>query len=733
MSQASWSFGMSLGTVILASVCLLVAVAMCGRMVRRQRGSKRLLASELLRLVVVALLVVTLFRPEYVRRVRREERPLVAILCDRSGSMDTRDVRMPEGAITRASWLQEQCEEHFWAPLEAKYDVVVEDFSAAADDDEGTPPSADGTDINAAIEATMQRYSNLRALLLLSDGDWNTGRSPVSAATKLRMDGVPAFTVAVGSGRYLPDLELVSVAAPAYALVDEHVSLPFTIQSRLPHDVRTSIRLTGPGGFRAEKAIVIPAMTQFHDAIVVTPRLEGVQSFRLRLPLEEDELLRENNEQAFTIAFRREILKVLVIESAPRWEFRFLHNALSRDPGVVVHGLLMHPGMARAVGRNYISDFPGTKEELSQYDVVFLGDVGIGPEGLTEEQAVMIRGLVEHQGSGLVFLPGILGNQHSLLGSALEPLMPVQFDGARPRGFGFEIPARLALTSRGSDHLLTMLAHSPTENQHIWRRLPGFYWHAAVLRAKPGSDVLAVHANARNQHGRLPLLVTRNCKNGKVLFLGTDGAWRWRRGVEDTYHYRFWGQVVRWMSHQRHLAHDEGIRFFFSPESPQAGDTVFLHATVFGADGFPIKQGTVRATISLADGTTRQITLLPDAGGWGVFTGSFVASGGGEYRVTVACEEAGRSVETALVVAGKTIEQVGRPARESVLRELASISEGRSGTAAELESMVGELTLLPEPKAVETRFRLWCHPLWAGLIVMLLGLYWISRKLMGMI
>jgi hypothetical protein len=314
MNEAAWSFGISLGTVIFATAWLLVAVAMCVRMVRRQRGSRRLLANELLRLVVVSLLVFTLFRPEHVRRARRDERPLVAILCDRSGSMGTRDVLEPGGAIARETWLQQQCEGRFWAPLEAKYDVVVEDFAASTDDGEGTAPGRDGTDINAAIDATIQRYGNLRALLLLSDGDWNMGRSPVSAATKLRMNGVPAFTVAVGSGRYLPDLELVSVAAPSYALVDEHVSLPFTIQSRLPHDVRTSIRLIGPGGFRAEKAIVIPAMTQFHDAIVMTPRLEGVQSFTLRLPFEAEELIKENNEQAFTIAFRREILKVLLVE-----------------------------------------------------------------------------------------------------------------------------------------------------------------------------------------------------------------------------------------------------------------------------------------------------------------------------------------------------------------------------------------------------------------------------------
>ena len=62
--------------------------------------------------------------------------------------------------------------------------------------------------------------------------------------------------------------------------------------------------------------------------------------------------------------------------------------------------------------------------------------------------------------------------------------------------------------------------------------------------------------------------------------MGTDSAWRWRRGVEDKYHYRFWSQVVRWMAHQRHLSDKEGIRVSYSPEAPNVGDTVFLQTTV---------------------------------------------------------------------------------------------------------------------------------------------------------
>jgi len=33
---------------------------------------------------------------------------------------------------------------------------------------------------------------------------------------------------------------------------------------------------------------------------------------------------------------------------------------------------------------------------------------------------------------------------------------------------------------------------------------------------------------------------------------------------------------------------------------------------------------------------------------------------------------------------------------------------------------------------VETRFRLWCHPLWAALVVTVLAVYWMGRKLAGL-
>ena len=113
----------------------------------------------------------------------------------------------------------------------------------------------------------------------------------------------------------------------------------------------------------------------------------------------------------FTFRSALEKLKVLVVDSLPRWEYRYLRNALARDPGVELSCLLLRPDLGPGEGGNYIPAFPDSKEALAPYDVVFLGDVGIGQDELTDHDAELLKGLVEQQGSGLVFVPGRRGRE----------------------------------------------------------------------------------------------------------------------------------------------------------------------------------------------------------------------------------------------------------------------------------------------------------------------------------
>ena len=329
-------------------------------------------------------------------------------------------------------------------------------------------------------------------------------------------------------------------------------------------------------------------------------------------------------------------------------------------------------------------------------------------------------------------LPGPQGNQFSLLDTDLSDLIPVILDDAHRSGMAESIASPLSLTTEGRSSLLTMLGNNEQENPGIWRRLPGFYWHAPVIKAKGGSEVLAVHGNRRGKFGPVPLLVTKPAANGKVLFMGIDSAWRWRRGVEDLYHYRFWGQVARWMSYQRNMASGQRVRMFFTPERPEPGATVTLNANAFDANGAPLDKGNVAVDLTAPDGRSQRIELQKNESAWGAFSGRFKVDLPGAWKLRATASGAeDKPLETTLLAQGVDIEKIGQPARPEVLEEMARVSRGRVIQPAQLAELVKEITALPEPRPLETRIPLWSH--WGTLValVSLLGIFWAGRKLNG--
>jgi uncharacterized membrane protein len=729
----------------LRSLALLLAAGgafMLWHEIRHSNSGKKRRALALVRFVTILLLSFTLSKPECVTTLTHNSRPHISILWDDTQSMQTQDVRGntdPAAApFKRADWIQTQLEQRFWSKLEERYGVSVIPFSKALN----APAPADGTDIHAALSHSIESISNLRAVLLLSDGDSNAGKSPVTAATKLGVRGIPVYSIGVGMETFLPDLEMQSLSLPAYCLVNERVSASITLTNHLPQEVRTTVRLNAADNALGEKEVVIPQGGTITENIPFTPTAEGMLNVSAETPLLPGERNHLNNSKSTRMNVRRELLKVLVVESEPRWEFRYLRNALARDAGVELHVVLYHPKLAMGEGPGYLHDFPAKSEELQSYDVVFLGDVGLQSglsqttgrtdKGLSVENCRMIRSLIEEHASGLVLIPGPNGFQKTLAESELSSLFPVDFDQTRAEGVKTPVEGRLELTLLGSNHWLTMLASDAKTNESVWRSLPGFQWHAAIHRARAGSEVLAVHDTERGPLGRLPLLVTRNAGNGKVLYMGTDSAWKWRRGVEDTYHYRFWGQVVRWMAHQRHLSQDDGVRLFYTPTNPKRGDTVTFSAAILDKLGAPVGRANATLTLTAPDGSRDSVQLTPANSDWGVLSGKIQIRSGGTYQMELVADQTGRRLSTSMDVSSPQTERTGAPAKHGTLREIAALTGGRSGTTQDLESILSAINLLPEQREIQTRLRLWCQPFLGTIIILLLSALWAGRKLCGL-
>ena len=729
-STSELTFSPTPATLVFGIALVLVTTVVSFIIWKRNHFSKSVGFLEFLRLLIVTLVVLTLNQPEWRETFEPEEKPAVAVLWDRSRSMSTSDVLDSENPSAplqkRSDIVKGLVEPEKWKALEEKVEVLFESFSSKED------PPEEGSDLSLALDDIAEQHPNLRGVVLLSDGDWNAGEPPARAATRLRMNDTPVFALPIGSDTRLPDVEVTAFDVPTFAITGKPVRIPFTLSSALPRDHTVLVEMISDQGEQMTKEVTIPAMGRVQDTFQWRPGAVGNVSLLLKVPVADEERNEKNNQLTAPIAIRKEELKVLVIESFPRWEYRYLRNALERDPGVEVNCLLYHPDIdAAGGGKGYLKEFP-TPEVLSDFDVIFLGDVRIGPKQLKVEECSALKMLVANQASGLVFLPGFRGNQHTLLTTELSDLIPVILDEAQPRGWGSPAPGQFELTDLGLRSLLTRLADTETENQNVWGTLPGFQWFAGVSRAKAGTEVLATHSSESNRYGRIPLIVTKTYGTGKILFMGTDGAWRWRKGVEDKYHYRYWGQVARWMAYQRNMASGETMRLFYSPDRPQSGDVLTLNANVLSVGGEPLRSANVVVQATAPSGKVESLKLQP--GGedqWGLFSGTFSPTEPGEYKISMSCAENGGNLETAITVQGTAREQTGQPARHEVMEEIARISKGEILNKPDISAIIAKIAALPEPEQLERRLRLWSHPIWVGVLVLLMAAFWIGRKMIG--
>lgn len=684
------------------------------------------LLTEAVKLMGALLLLLTLFQPELHRRSVRNENARIAVLTDATDSMQTRDVKLDGRVVSRAEWLKSFMASEVWQALAGA--VQLEIIEMGHED----KPLFKETNLKAGL-AAAGNIEQLAGILVLSDGLHNAAEAPLPEMLRLAEAKIPAYAVEIGERTRLPDLVLDEVKFPSYSIMNEGLVLPYRVTNTLAEDVPVQVRLLAEGLEVARQELDVRAGKSGEGTLRWTPRNEGAVALSVEVephPLEE---FTDNNIQSADVDIRKTLIRVLIIDALPRWEIRYLRNALNRDPGVQVDTLMFHPNLDMQEGPGYLSGFPQSRDAWSQYDVVFLGDVGLGNGELNPEDLRNLELLVREQGSGLVFLPGPRGGQLRLQQTDFASLMPVEYDPALPKGVGINLEMRMELTREGRDHLLTQLSGSPARNLQIWRNLPGFYWYAGVLRARVGSEVLATHNSRRNENGRIPLLVTRDAGTGHVLFMGSDAAWRWRRGVEDLYHYRFWGQVVRWMAHKRHMFGDEGARLFIQPERPMAGQEVTMTLSLRGAlalsEEVPFRLRVVHAN---GEVVSPAVTALE---GGGTYQARWVPSLPGTHRVELSAlsGDAAPWFSSEFEVQGDIPEQIGLPSQPTYLQDLTRITGGELVLREDAEALLATLQRLPREQKVLTVKRVWQHPLWIISLFSFFGIYWILRKRQGWI
>jgi hypothetical protein len=590
---------------------------------------------------------------------------------------------------------------------------------------------------DAINEVLLSKDADLPgALVLFTDGQDNSSKIPLNeVAQECARLKVPLYIYGVGTSEG-GSLQFKDVIVPETIFYEDNVSVPIRWRSRGLKQGIATITLSVGGKVVAQRDVMVKEGEDFREVLSFTPQKKANEREE-KTDLVASIQLKGNNE--YKDDFKRPIqlidrrVKVLYVESTPRWEFKFLQPTLLRDRRVEANFILINgdPKLLQA-GPPFLSAFP-SREKLFAYDLLILGDV---PASYLEgEKLLAVQDFVK-EGGGLVLIAGRYHAPASFASTPLAEVLPVEFlpvkfavdPDSRPQAYQPILPA----AGERSDMLA--LADTPEDNRKVWKELPGWFWHYPVTKLRPGATALALHPSAKMAGGELmPLAATHYYGKGQVLFLASEETWRWRANAQEKFFPRFWGQVIYQLGLPHLLGNSKKAQVAL--EEPEAifGKTGYVHARLFDADFRPLKEERITAQLEYLDakpGQERSRSIVLEA----------VPGQPGEYRALLAHDAPGKFELKLSGVTGPepaTLAfRVSLPPRheqeavgmaEDAMRRAAELSGGKFYREEDLHRLDKEIETRKMPFTQRQEILLW-GPLAMALFVGLITMEWLVRK-----
>jgi hypothetical protein len=603
-------------------------------------------------------------------------------------------------------------------------------------------PFGDATDLSVGLQYVVKQGegSERGAVVILSDGRQNSGPPAQEAAKVLAERGWPVHTVVFGSTTPPRDISVDAVAVPSNVFAEDRLrgeialgdalppGLPFQLVVRQGKRVVWSKDLVSEGS-GARKIPFDVAVKELVDA-VVEGRTGGVE--RVGLPIEltaaiqpiEADMEKANNERSFRFRAVSEKRRILLVDGRSRWETRYIRNLFERDEQWEVTTAVAGtdpatPGFTRGKRR---TDLPSDLRDWESFDLVIFGDV---PSGLWKAgELETVRDFVGRRGGALIFIDGARNHLRGYGGTALEPLLPVEWKNVMGRS-GLK---SIQLTPGGS--ALAAFALATEGNAEVWAKLVPPFW-ASGATVLPGAETLAEFTSLE---GNTPAIVYRPFGAGKVLYHAFDESWRWRYEVADLYHVRYWNQIANYIAELPFAVRDRYVALDSGSISYQPGEKADVRVRLRNAEGRAITDAALTAIVWRDGLQVATLQLDPDESG--VYRGRTAELESGNYEVSLASAgvpEGQLQARTSFKVEPvQTRERTELSANEPLMSALAKTAGGR----CLVEESIGELATILEPlsegRVEESHTDLWQSPWMLGLLIALLTVEWIWRKRVGM-
>ncbi len=705
-------------------------------------------ALAVVRAAVLLFAIVLMSGPMLEMPQEHTEQDWVLILADRSSSMSIADVGASSARSTREGQLEEVIRNNadLWKSLGENRQVVWMGFNQRAFDLPFDPatgsvtlgePSGWRTNLSAAMEQALQRAAArpLSGIVVLSDG--RTGDPPTRALLRqLAQDTVHVSVVPLGSSNSSGDLAIRSVESPRRAFVRDRV--PISVEIGRAGDASSrngTVRLVDTSTGRELDAVELSKVGDDNRVMLSgEPQAPGEATWRVVIDGGGEDLIPDNNAQAFTIELIDRPLHVLYVEGYARWEYRYVKNLLVREDSIQSSVMLLSADRDFAQeGNAPITRLPRTAEEFADYDVIILGDVP--STFFSSEQLNLIRDQVALKGAGLLWIAGPRAMPSTYGGSELVDLLPLRGNlllDQLPQQVNM-VPTPLAdrlgvlqmVTAEGKGWPVEL-----TDPNLGWSSLR---WAQAIEPGglKPTAEVLAQTVQTFGA-APAPLIVHMRFGAGRVLYVATDEIWRWRYGRGELLPEQFWIQMVRMLGRESISGGSQGAVLTVEPQRIEVGRPALVRLRIEDAQLAAPGLSHLGGTVSTASGSADLELVRAEDVGAAEFVTTFTPDSAGDYTFSIDDPALGGLRPDATLIVENPDDEMRHPETDHPLLEsLAQETGGRVLDPDNLKELL-DPRVLPN-RAVTTitsiRESIWNTPLALGLLVGLLTLEWIGRRL----
>lgn len=680
----------------------------------------------LTRFAFLALLLALILRPVLLLTLERKVPTTLPLLVDRSNSMslhdggETRLARIKAALAAASLDLGEVAQ-----PMLSFAAAEVSPVDSVAELELGGPR----TELGGALLNVVERFRGapMAGVVAITDGGQNEGVALAQVGQQLKEAGVPLFLIGVGDPA-TRDVSVGDLDLSEVLLADDPASVSVRLRGQGMEGASGRVIFTLGGVEVASEDVTFGEEQSVTVETLIVPKRAG--EFVLEAHFESDDgsdALAQNNRSRSALRVVDRRLRVLLLDHAPRWEYKYLEAMLDRERRVELSCFLVEadPENASVPGSPYLAEFPAQAEDLYSYDLVILGD--LSPEFLSLERQRLLEGYVADAGGALVVVAGKRFLPAQYRDSDLARLLPVDLASTaiNPETQVANQPVRLELTESGRRSVMLQLSDSANEVR--WNRLPPIYWTASVAQAKPAAEVLLTRSDPSGEYETVPVLAMHRYGAGEVLFLGTDNLWRWRRNVGARDHTTIWGQIIQRMAGARLLTEEPRLTLQSDRKSYRQGDRVQVFARLFERDWIPREDETVVGLLVNSENPDerREVHLRTVPGQSGMYRGEFSAGEPGQYRLALGGEEVA-TLDFAVRADDREFTRAGL--NESLLQDLAEQTGGAYFPLDRLTELPAAVTKRSAELRSVKEVDLWSSPLAFVILILLLTSEWILRK-----